>query len=396
MWIQDESIKFTKQPTLFRLKMLNNTLQQSNLSYEEYQRYARQIIIKEIQANGQNRLKNASVICIGAGGLSAPALIYLAACGIGRIGIVDNDNVELSNLQRQIIYRSKNIAKKKAEVACENLLELNKLPSIKSYNKRLTQNNIADTLSDYEIIIDGTDNFKTRYLISQYCYRLHKIHIYGAIEKFIGHVSVFNYQNSISYYNLHNKISYRKLKGCNESGVINTLAGITGLLQATEAMKIITGIGEVSCNQLIMFNMLDCSVNKINVRPIKLSLNQSIISCKTEYNDQESCIRYISAKSMLDQKENAYKLIDIRTPLEFQLWRLSDAINIPLSVLKAKKSIKRLKELLNNYRIVIYCDNSTRSYVASQILNSHSIKHYIFDNRLNKEREGFEPSLSKT
>ncbi len=145
--------------------------------------------------------------------------------------------------------------------------------NIESYNRKINEENIVNILSNYEIIIDGTDNFRARYIISQYCYQLHKVHIYGAIEKFTGQVSVFNYQNSVNYYDLYRKIAYTRLQKCSETGIVNTLAGIIGLLQATEAIKIIVGIGKTTRNHLIVFSLLSCSLNKIKIGSSKL-LNQ--------------------------------------------------------------------------------------------------------------------------
>lgn len=374
--------------------MSSNIYSQSNLSYKEYERYVKQIMIQEIKVEGQNRIKNAKIICIGAGGLNSSALIYLAACGVGEIGIIDNDTVELSNLQRQILYKHNDIDKEKVKVARKSLKSLNPLIKIKNYSEKLTQKNVERILSEYNLVIDGTDNFQARYLISQFCHKLHKVHIYGAIEKFTGQVSVFNYQNSIHYYNLHSHMSYSGLKTCSENGIINTLAGIIGLLQATEAIKITTGIGKVSDNLLTVFNLLNCSINKIKIKPAKL-LNQKIFTHQTK--NRPCSMQYVSIKSILHNKNQQYKLIDIRTPLEFKVNKINDSINIPLDTLKKKKSIKRMKELAKRYQIVVCCNNTTRSYLASQILYSHSINHYILDNsKSSKEREGFEPSLSNT
>jgi len=370
--------------------MLNTISGHNNLSYTEYEKYAKQIIIEEIKTDGQNRLKSAKIICIGAGGLNAPALMYLTACGIGTIGIIDHDSVELSNLQRQVVYNRKDIKRKKVRAACANLSLLNQSVVIKSYAAKLTKDNIVNILSDYEVVIDGTDNFATRYLISQYCYKLHKIHIYGAIDKFTGQVSVFNYQNNGNYHNLHNKISYKKFQNCNTTGVINTLAGITGLLQATEAIKIITGIGQISYDQLIVFNLLNCSLNKIKFQPCKLP-NQKIIKCKNRNIEFQE--KYISAELILNDKKQSYLLIDIRTSLEFKSYGLDRAINIPLNTLRKQLSIKQIKKIAKTCSIVLYCNNSTRSYVASQILESYSIKHYIFDNRGKKGKRGIRIKL---
>lgn len=365
--------------------MLNTISSHHSLSYREYERYAKQITIEEVKIEGQVRLKKAKIICIGAGGINSPVLIYLAACGIGTIGIIDNDNIDLSNLQRQIIYKHEDIGKKKVKAAHRNLSLLNQSIVIRSYKERLTESNIVNIFSNYEIVIDGTDNFATRYLVSQYCYKLHKIHIYGAIDKFTSQVSVFNYQNSKSYYNLYNKMSYGKLQRCDTTGVINTLAGIVGLLQATEAIKIILGIGKVCCNKLLTFNTLSCSLNKVKIKPCVL-LNQKIK--KYESKNTKFQEKYITGDIVINSKKDSHALIDIRTSEEAKVNNLNNAVNIPLNRFKKQPSIQLIKKLAEKYNIVLYCSNLTRSYVASQILQSYSIKHYIFVNQINKGKRG--------
>ena len=360
-----------------------NPIITKDLSYEDYNRYARQLIIKEINIIGQKRLKKAKVICIGLGGLNSPASLYLAACGIGTLGIIDNDKIETSNLQRQIIYTNNNIKKAKAKAAFNTLKCLNPLITINSYNYHLSKKNIKEILLHYDIIIDGTDNFSTRYLISQYCYSLHKIHIYGSIEKFIGQISIFNYQNGPHYYNLYNKISNIKINNCNESGIINTLAGIIGTLQATEAIKIITGIGSILNGHLTVFNILQCSLDKIKIKQSKIK--EQVILKPYKKNVKQ----YISINYLKENDQQSYQLIDVRTSLEFRLNYIDKAINIPLNILKKEESIKRIKKITDS-TIIIYCNDENRSYIASQILHRHHINHFILYggiNTIRKERD---------
>ena len=359
--------------------MLNPNIKYK-LSHNDYNRYARQITIEEISIQGQSRLKQAKILCIGAGGLNAPALLYLAACGIGTIGIIDHDIVEISNLQRQIIYNKNDIKTNKAQAAFNTLKSLNPYIKINSYNKYLEPFNIRDIIFNYDIIIDGTDNFEIRYLISEYCYLLHKIHIYGAIEKFTGQVSVFNYQNGSHYYNLHKNIT--KLQNCNESGIINTLAGLIGTLQATEAIKIILGLGSILSEYLLILNILKYSLNTTKIKRQKIAEKIIIKSNQTKK-------RYIDINTLINNHQESYHLIDVRTTLEFRIKYIEKAINIPLNILKQKKSIKLLKNIYPSI-IVLYCDNENRSYIASQILYRHSIEHYILQggiNSIKKERD---------
>jgi len=354
--------------------MLNSLSDEKRLSSKEYKRYARQILIEEINLEGQKRLKKTKIIFIGAGGLNAPSLLYLAACGIGTIGIIDYDIIEISNLQRQIIYHNNDINKYKIEAAYNRLNSLNPLIKIRIYKKSLNKNNIKQILYYYDIIVDGTDSFKTRFLISRYCHQFHKIHIYGAIDTFTGQVSVFNYKNSTNYYKLYNKISYKQIKDCNETGIINTVAGIIGLLQATEVIKIITGIGSILNNSLLVFNSLNCSLDKINIKANKINTKPLEIIQKNKRNNNT---KYLEIKDIYNNINKKYKLIDIRKPREFKINHIKHSINIPLNKLKRQKYIEYIKKNLDQYSIVIYCNNETRSYVGSQILKNYNINHYI-------------------
>lgn len=360
-----------------------NPIINKDLSYRDYNRYARQITIREISIQGQKRLKQAKIICIGAGGLNSPALLYLAACGVGTLGVIDNDEIEVSNLQRQIIYTKHDIKKPKAKAAFNTLKCLNPLITINSHKKHLNQDNIKEILLNYDIVIDGTDNFETRYLISQYCYMLHKIHIYGAIEKFIGQVSVFNYQNGPHYYNLYKNISQIRINNCSESGIVNTLAGIIGTLQATEAIKMITGIGSVLNRYLLVFNILQSSLDKIKIQQSKI---KDKIVIKTE---KKNIKQYISINHLKQKETKSYQLIDVRTPLEFKIQYIEEAINIPLNRLKKEESIRSIKKITDSM-IILYCNDENKSYVASQILSKYQINHYILQggiNSIRKERD---------
>jgi len=226
-------------------------------------RYDRQIKLSEIGAEGQLRIRNASVLVIGAGGLGCPALQYLAAAGVGTIGIVDNDIVEESNLQRQVIYGTDSLGKNKAESAGKYIQNLNPETKVIIYNFRLIQSNV-DLIEKYDIIIDCTDNFETRYILNDSSIQLKKPWIYGAIHKFEGQVSVFNYQGGPSYRDLFPNKSEADIPNCATVGVLGVLPGITGMLQATECIKIITGIGDILSGKLLVFDMLKNQFNTYN------------------------------------------------------------------------------------------------------------------------------------
>ncbi len=226
-------------------------------------RYDRQIKLSEIGTEGQLRIQSASVLVVGAGGLGCPVLQYLAAAGVGTIGIVDNDIVEESNIQRQVIYGTDYLGKSKAESSGKYLENLN--PEIKTiiYIFRLTQTNI-DIIEKYDIIIDCTDNFETRYILNDACLQLRKPWIYGAIHKYEGQVSVFNYQGGPSYRDLFPNKSEADIPDCATVGVLGVLPGITGMLQATECIKMITGIGDILSGKLLVFDMLKNQFNTYN------------------------------------------------------------------------------------------------------------------------------------
>lgn len=351
------------------------------ISNIEYKRYARQITLKEVNIQGQQRLKMSKVLCVGAGGLNSPVLLYLVACGIGTIGVIDQDRIEISNLQRQILYRTKDLNEYKASTALNILKSLNPNVKVNSYITHLNKSNVQQVLLNYDIIVDGTDDFEARYLISQYCYSLHKVHVYGAIDQFIGHLSIFNYQSGSHYYDIHSKASRREQNSCSERGLVNTLAGFIGTLQATEVIKLILGIGSVISGDLLIYNILENSLNRITINKNK-TLGAFFIKAKEKSNT-----KYISIKSLQNCKE--YLIIDVRTSLEFKIRKINQSINIPLNILKKDTLIRHLKQTVSS-NILLYCDNQRRSYIASQILRKHNVKHYILKEKIlniRKERD---------
>ena len=357
-----------------------NPIINTRINQKDCSRYARQIIIKEINIQGQKRLKQSKILCIGAGGLNSPALLYLAACGIGLIGIVDNDNIEVSNLQRQIIFKNYHIGIAKVKAGFNVIKSLNPFINIHIHESYLTESNVSQLILNYDIVLDGSDNYESRYIISQYCYKLHKIHIYGAIEKFTGQISVFNYQNGSHYYSLYNNISNIKLQNCNEIGIINTLASIVGTLQATEAIKIILGLGYILSNRLLICNILQASFKKINIKANKIK-NKIII---------KSYIKHPRAKIIIvNQNIKKYQFIDVRDPQEYKQIYIEKAVNIPLKRLKHKNYIQTIKKIKTK-KFIIYCNDESRSYIASKILHKYKIGHYILSGGirgLRKERD---------
>nr|AYR06398.1 molybdopterin biosynthesis protein [Rhodogorgon sp.] len=357
--------------------MINPSLSAYNLSEEEYERYSRHLILNPISISGQKRIKAAKVLCIGAGGLSSSALLYLAASGIGTIGIIDDDTVDKSNLQRQILYKENNIEEDKVTAAQNNLNELNTLCQIKTYKKRLNRTNAHNIIKNYDIIIDGTDNITSRYIISHFCHELHKIHIYGAAQNFEGQISVFNYQGGPSYHNLYPKTQHNIVTTCNQRGVLGMLPGIVGLLQATETIKIITGMDNILSGHLLKYNVINMSFQKVKIEP--QTLNNRL---KPEVDDKThntKGINYISMTQLNLMKHNNPNLIivDVREYTEFKVKHLSNSINIPLKNIREPNIIRNLQYNSNQQSIIIYCNNEYNSSIASKILNKYQIKHYI-------------------
>ena len=342
-----------------------------------YNRYQRQIQLKEIGQVGQNKMAQAKVLVIGAGGLGCPALQYLAAAGVGTIGIVDFDVVEISNLQRQILYSVDDIGKSKAITAAKKLEALNPEIKIESCNIQITNKNALEILENYDIIIDGSDNFATRYLINDACILLDKPLIYGAVLRFEGQIGVFNLADK----DTNSKINYRDLFpkppdfasaiSCSEVGVLGVIPGIIGTMQATEALKIITGIGKPLVNKIISYNALE---NTFYDFEIVANPNQSIdfpISKAefSDYNYEWFCnsnldVDLISVEEFdILRKQEKITIIDVREKGELPLVDEFTFTLIPLSEFE-----KRVLTISTENRIVVFCKSGQRSAKAVKIL----------------------------
>jgi len=353
--------------------MINTNIKSISFSEEEYSFYSKHLIINNIGLNGQKRLKEAKILFIGAGGLACPAMLYLAVLGIGYIGIVDDDYIDRSNLNRQILYNSKDLNQLKVVCAKKQLNNINKYCKIILHSYKLNKNNAFNIIQYYDIVLDTTDNFRTRYLIDTLCYKLNKTHIYGAIQQFESQISVFNYKNSMNYSSIYPEILNLKDNTCNEYGTLGLITGYTGILQATEAMKIILGIGKITYNELLISNLLKKSISTIKT---KKNLFFYIKKCKTFYNYEN----YISKTKFFYFKKhlsNNIVLIDIRQRYEFIENNLSYSINIPLNKFKNKKTINFIENKSQYKTIFIYCNKMYRSIIVSNILKNKKIQHYL-------------------
>nr|YP_009500388.1 molybdopterin biosynthesis protein [Gracilariopsis heteroclada]AXE43550.1 molybdopterin biosynthesis protein [Gracilariopsis heteroclada] len=348
---------------------------QTCLSNLEYKKYARHIVLDNIGISGQKRLKASKILFIGAGGLASSSLVYLASCGIGSLGIVDHDQVSYSNLHRQILYNTEDVNKLKVDVVLDRVKAINMDCSISIYPYMLNENNCEDIIKSYDIVIDTSDNFKTRYIISKVCYLQHKVHIYAAVQGFEGQLSVFNYKSGILYSDLYPENLQLQNRSCNNLGILGILTGIIGMLQATEAIKIILGLGTILSGYLLTYNALNSSFKKIKIqtRQIKYMPNNYCISRLNKSNT-------INSKKILNKiYEEEIILLDVRQPEEFCIQHLYKSINIPLKSFNSKLAIAFIRDYLVHRKIVVYCYDNLRSIIASKILYKHQLNHYRLD-----------------
>jgi sulfur-carrier protein adenylyltransferase/sulfurtransferase len=355
------------------------------LSKEEVLRYSRHLIMPEVGMDGQLKLKAAKVLLVGAGGLGAPLGMYLAAAGIGRIGIVDFDTVDFTNLQRQIIHGTKDVGRKKLDSAAETMLDINPYVQIDKYEAPLTSDNALDIIKDYDMVIDGTDNFPTRYLVNDACVLLKKPNVYGSIFRFEGQATVFAYEDGPCYRCLYPEPPPPGLvPSCAEGGVLGILPGMIGIVQATEAVKLILGTGEPLVGRLLLYDAL-----AMRFRELKLRRNPECPVCGdhpsvTKLIDyQEFCglgrgeepvveaagdIDPTEVKQKIDRGDD-FVLIDVREPHEYQICNIPYAKLIPLGELP-----KRVNELNTADEIVAHCKSGMRSAKAVDFLKQAGFK----------------------
>jgi adenylyltransferase/sulfurtransferase len=367
--------------------MLNPNLDEIELSKDEYQRYSRHIILPEVGLDGQKKLKVASVLCIGTGGLGSPLLLYLAAAGIGRIGIVDFDVVDHSNLQRQIIHGTSWVGKPKIQSAKARILEINPSCQVDLYETALSSANALDILEPYDVVIDGTDNFPTRYLTNDACVLLNKPNVYGSIFRFEGQATVFNYQGGPNYRDLYPEPPPPGMvPSCAEGGVLGVLCGIIGTIQATEAIKIILGAENTLSGRLLLYNALDMKFRELKLRPnperpvieklIDYEQFCGIPQAKAAEAQQQTEIPEITVtelKQLLDRGKNDFVLLDVRNPNEYQIAKIDGSVLIPLPDIEDGSAIERVRELTNGHRLIVHCKMGGRSAKALGILKQAGI-----------------------
>ncbi len=383
----------------------------ANLNKDEIERYSRHLILPEVGMEGQKKFKAASILLIGTGGLGSPLAMYLAAAGIGRLGLVDFDVVELSNLQRQVIHTTPDIGRPKIESAIESIKAINPHVEVDAYETALTADNALEIIKPYDIVIDGTDNFPTRYLVNDACALLGKPNVYGSIFRFEGQASVFFAKEGPCYRCLYPEPPPPGLvPSCAEGGVLGILPGIVGLIQANEAVKIILGKGTTLLGRLLLFNALDMKFRELKLKknpecPL-CGENPSITGlidyqqfcglpaqpdpCCAAGENGEGLISPGEVKARMDGGK-PFVLIDVREPHEWDICHIEGAKLIPLGELES-----RIGDLDADEEIIIHCKMGGRGAQAQDILTANG-----FDNVLNmaggilRWADDVDPSLAK-
>ncbi len=348
----------------------------SMLTNEELRRYSRHLVLQEFGVDKQLLLKQSKVLVVGAGGLGSPALLYLAAAGVGTLGIVDHDSVDVSNLQRQVLFSIDDVTKNKATAAARRLGKLNPLITINAYQVKLTSQNVIDIMREYDVVVDGTDNFPTRYLLNDACVLLDKPLIYGSILRFEGQISVFNLQAENGSFSSNYRDLFplppdpTSVQNCEQAGVIGVLPGIIGSMQANEAIKIITGMGEPLADKLLLFDSSTSTQTTVKIKNqnARKSIQHLIdydefcgingeksksLKTNTDSNQMKE-VTVQELKKLIDSKAD-FQLIDVREPHEFDICEIGGELipqgDIPSSVNKISK----------DKQVIIHCRSGARS-----------------------------------
>lgn len=366
----------------------------SELSVDEVRRYSRHIIIPDVGMDGQKRLVNAKVLCIGAGGLGSPALMYLAAAGVGTLGIVEFDVVDESNLQRQIIHGQSDVGRSKAQSAADSIKEINPYVKVNIHDMRLDNSNVMELFAQYDLIVDGTDNFATRYLVNDACVLLGKPYVWGSIYRFDGQASVFWADHGPCYRCLYPEPPPPGMvPSCAEGGVLGVLCASIGSIQVTEAIKVLTGAGEPLVGSLMVYDALEMTYRKIKVRkdpncalcgenPTVTELIDYEAFCGAISDDAaqavvDSTINVKQLAEMLDARERGeqdFVLIDVREPNEFEIVRIPGSVLIPKNEFLMGNA---LADLPQDKQIVLHCKVGGRSAEVLAVVKGAGFKDAI-------------------
>jgi sulfur-carrier protein adenylyltransferase/sulfurtransferase len=355
----------------------------ADLTLDEVKRYSRHLIIPEVGMTGQKRLKNARVLCVGAGGLGSPALLYLAAAGVGTLGVIDFDVVDESNLQRQIIHGQSDVGKLKAESARESIAEINPHVNVQVHTEALSNDNVMEIFSGYDLIVDGTDNFATRYMVNDACVLLGKPYVWGSIFRFDGQASVFWAEYGPCYRCLYpDPPPPGMVPSCAEGGVLGVLCASIGSIQVTEAIKLLTGIGESLVGRLMIYDALEMSYRTVRVRkdpecaicgknPTITGLIDYDAFCGAVSEDAAaaasgSTITATDLKDMLDRGDDIF-LVDVREPNEYEIVSIPGATLIPKDQFLTGVALEKLPQ---DKRIVLHCKSGARSAEALAVVKN--------------------------
>ncbi|HYK68877.1 MAG TPA: adenylyltransferase/sulfurtransferase MoeZ [Streptosporangiaceae bacterium] len=355
----------------------------AELTLDEVKRYSRHLIIPEIGMTGQKRLKNARVLVVGAGGLGSPALLYLAAAGVGTLGVIDFDIVDESNLQRQIIHGQSDIGRLKAESARDSIAEINPFVHVQVHSEALSNDNVLEIFSRYDLIVDGTDNFATRYMVNDACVLLGKPYVWGSIYRFDGQASVFWAEHGPCYRCLYpDPPPPGMVPSCAEGGVLGVLCASIGSIQVTEAIKLLTGTGDSLAGRLMIYDALEMTYRTVRVRkdpecaicgkhPTITSLIDYDAFCGVVSDDAAaaasgSTISATELKEMLDRKDDIF-LIDVREPNEYEIVSIPGATLIPKDQFITGAALEKLPQ---DKRIVLHCKSGARSAEALAVVKN--------------------------
>ncbi|HET9893608.1 MAG TPA: adenylyltransferase/sulfurtransferase MoeZ [Streptosporangiaceae bacterium] len=346
----------------------------TELSVNEVKRYSRHLIIPDVGMTGQKRLKNSKVLCVGAGGLGSPALLYLAAAGVGTLGVIDFDVVDESNLQRQIIHGQSDVGRPKALSARDSIKEINPYVTVVVHEEALTNDNVMEIFSGYDLIVDGTDNFATRYMVNDACVLLGKPYVWGSIFRFDGQASVFWAEQGPCYRCLYPEPPPPGMvPSCAEGGVLGVLCASIGSIQVTEAIKVLTGIGEPLVGRLMIYDALEMNYRTLNIKKdpdcavcgknatitelIDYDTFCGVVSADAQQAAAGSTITAADLAAMLDRDDDIY-LIDVREPNEYEIVSIPGATLIPKDQFLSGAALESLPQ---DKRIVLHCKSGARS-----------------------------------
>src|SRR6476661_10580174 len=375
----------------------------AHLSTEELQRYSRHLIMPEVTAEGQRRLKAARVLCIGAGGLGSPAALYLAAAGVGAVGIVDFDEVDLSNLQRQILHGTKDVGRAKLQSAQDRLRDINPEIEIELHHCRLSSENAPEIVSKYDVVVDGSDNFATRYLSNDVCVFEQKPNVYGSVFRFEGQTTVFAPHLGGPCYRclFPEPPPPDSVPNCAQAGVLGVLPGIIGMLQVIETIKLIVGIGEPLIGRLLHFDALKVTFRELKLRrdprcPV-CGENPTIFApidydqfCGTRDDASVPAMYVQELKRMMEARE-VFELIDVREPFEFEIARIDGAKLIPLGEIP-----EHADELHREQTFVVHCHSGRRSAEAVRLLKQRGFANvYNLEGGIDAWSDFIDPTVPK-